>query len=250
MSNPAVITLAELQGGLAGLDRLQIEDNIGEAIHLHIGPVRLDFTITDFLDLAEGMKKALDATGRFSPYTAEQFDPMFLLTCGSLLAHLEGIDIEERYIDDLRCIVYRSRRLGIYTVKPVKQTPAYRFLATGDEKFLCYEQKSYLGMNNKERLVQVVANIENFGYPREGRHIILFKGQSIVRDGQHRLAALRHRYGNMKIPVMVFRFSPKATTHLKPWQPYIGIVFRLGRICGSRMNNRLKKINKFFKSPP
>lgn len=242
MSNPAVITLADAKRGIAGLHRLQIEDNIGEAIHLHLGPIRLDFTIAEFLAVAEGMKKALDSTGRFFPYRVEQFDPLFLMECGSLLAHLEGIDIREKAIDDLRCIVYRSLRSGIYTVRPVTQIPAYRFLVTGDEKFLSYEQNGYLTMNNKDRLLKLAAEIETNGYPHNGKHVILFKGQNLIRDGQHRLAALRFQQGNVKIPVMIFRFSRKATMPLIPLRPYAGFFFRFGKVIFRRLSSRYRSL--------
>ena len=39
--------------------RLDIEDNIGEGIHIHYKNMRLDFTIKDFLHLAEACDKAL-----------------------------------------------------------------------------------------------------------------------------------------------------------------------------------------------
>ena len=54
--------------------RLQIEDNIGEAIHIHWRNLRLDFTIRDFLSLAkvcEEAKKNIDThTHRISKATS------------------------------------------------------------------------------------------------------------------------------------------------------------------------------------
>ena len=218
MSNPAVITLAELRRRIAGFDRLQVEDNIGEAIHLHIGPARLDFTLKQFLSLAEGMREALDGTGRFAPFKVEQFDPLFLFSCGPLLEHLQGIAIEERLIDDMRCILYRSRELGVHRFVPVVKTPAYRFLANQDDSFLQYSQNSYLGMTNKQRLLKIRDEIQEHGYPDKGRYIVLFQGQNLVRDGQHRAAALRYLRGNVRIPVLVFRFSVPVSLSIISWR--------------------------------
>ena len=39
---------------------IQIEDNIGEGIHLHYKNIRYDFSIRDFLSYANGCKEALD----------------------------------------------------------------------------------------------------------------------------------------------------------------------------------------------
>ncbi|PIE67558.1 MAG: hypothetical protein CSA23_02975 [Deltaproteobacteria bacterium] len=242
MSNPAVITLAEVKQGISGFKRLQIEDNIGEAIHLHLGPMRFDFTIKEFLAASEGIKKALEATKHFAPHRIDRFDPMFLLECGPLLAHLKTIDIENRSIDSLRCIVYHSRSLEIYTVRPVTRTPAYRFLATGDERFMHYQQKSYRGTDNARRLMEVVEDLDKFGYPHDGRHIILFEGQNIVRDGQHRIAALRHLLGNVKIPVMIFRFSKKAAMPVLPWRSSGKILFKITNTVIRKIKNRYKSI--------
>ena len=239
MSNPAVITLAEMKSAIAGFNRLQIEDNIGEAIHLHLGPFRLDLTIKEFLALADNMRSSLDATGRFAPYAVSQFDPLFLSECGPLLEHLTDITIEEQYIDDLRCIVYLSQRFGFYRFLPVTKTPAYRFLEGYDHSFLKYEQSSYHGMKNHERLLALENEIKKNNYPREGRHIILFGGQNLVRDGQHRLAILRHLRGNIKIPVMVFWFSRQTTLPRMPWRACAGLPFRFAHFIVTRAWKRL-----------
>ncbi|HOQ42093.1 MAG TPA: hypothetical protein PLG94_14095 [Smithellaceae bacterium] len=240
MSNPAVITLAELKHGIAGVNRMQIEDNIGEAIHLHMGPFRLDLTIKEFLALADNMRAALDATGRFTHYAVSQFDPLFLSECGPLLEHLTNITIEEQYIDDLRCIVYLSQRFGFYRFVPVTKTPAYRFLEDNDHSFLKYEQSSYRGLKNRERLMALENEIKKNDYPNAGRYIILFSGQNLVRDGQHRLAILRHLRGNVKIPVMVFRFSRQTKLPRIPWRACAGLPFHVARFIVNQLWKRLK----------
>ena len=47
MSNPAVFKLAET---VIGDQKIVIEDNIGESIHLHIGLVRIDMTVKEFVE--------------------------------------------------------------------------------------------------------------------------------------------------------------------------------------------------------
>jgi hypothetical protein len=58
--NAGMIPLAgdKLRGTIMN-DRLDIEDNIGESIHIHYKNFRMDFTIRDFLRLAEGCSDAL-----------------------------------------------------------------------------------------------------------------------------------------------------------------------------------------------
>lgn len=239
MSNPAVIILAEVCKGLPNLKKLQIEDNIGEAIHLHFGPVRLDFTVTEFMAIAGAMKEALNSTNQFKPYLIEQFDPLFIMNCAPLLTHLQRIEIKNFFIDDMRCIVHRSLRFGAYSITTVKKTPAYRFLSTGNQKFLSYDQKHYFHTTNKDRLLNVATKLEKFGYPYDGKYIILFEGQNIVRDGQHRLAALRYQLGNVKIPMMVFHFSKRVKLPLIQWRPYARVAIRFGHMVARYMQSQL-----------
>lgn len=58
--NAGMIPLAsdKLKGTIMN-DRLDIEDNIGESMHIHYKNFRMDFTIRDFLRLAEGCSDAL-----------------------------------------------------------------------------------------------------------------------------------------------------------------------------------------------
>ena len=58
--NAGVITLASdnLNGTIMN-NRLDIEDNIGEGIHIHYKNFRMDFTIKDFLKFAQACDESL-----------------------------------------------------------------------------------------------------------------------------------------------------------------------------------------------
>ena len=59
-TNPGVIVLTKTQlRGTTMHHRLDIEDNIGEEMHIHYKNFRLDFTIEDFLELAKTCDGAL-----------------------------------------------------------------------------------------------------------------------------------------------------------------------------------------------
>ena len=57
MSNPAVFELAQ---SIIANQKICIEDNIGESIHLHIGLVRIDMTVKEFQNLASTLQKVLN----------------------------------------------------------------------------------------------------------------------------------------------------------------------------------------------
>ena len=62
MSNPGVIFLNTSKVYVDRIicgDRLWIEDNIGEAIHIHYRNMRFDFTIEEFLQLANAFYGSL-----------------------------------------------------------------------------------------------------------------------------------------------------------------------------------------------
>ena len=48
MSNPGVIVLASVRNAGANIKRLDIEDNIGESIHIHLNSFRFDFSVDIF----------------------------------------------------------------------------------------------------------------------------------------------------------------------------------------------------------
>tara|TARA_Y100001938_G_C7899782_1_gene334065 strand:+ start:189 stop:389 length:201 start_codon:yes stop_codon:yes gene_type:complete len=63
MSNAAVVLLNKkkiLAAPKLCSKRLQIEDNIGEGIHIHYRNLRLDFTIRDFYAFADACEKAIE----------------------------------------------------------------------------------------------------------------------------------------------------------------------------------------------
>ena len=60
-TNTGVILLAQRK--LNGTDRLDIEDNIGEGIHIHYKNLRLDYTVEELLNFSKACEEALTALG-------------------------------------------------------------------------------------------------------------------------------------------------------------------------------------------
>jgi hypothetical protein len=55
-TNAGMVSLVHV---LLNGERLDIEDNIGEGIHIHYKNFRLDYTIKDMISIAEACEKAL-----------------------------------------------------------------------------------------------------------------------------------------------------------------------------------------------
>ena len=60
MSNPAVLSLASLEKNEEFNGRFEIEDNIGEAMHVHYKDIRLDLTVKEFYEIAGKMGTIID----------------------------------------------------------------------------------------------------------------------------------------------------------------------------------------------
>jgi len=212
MSNPAVITLASANTKGSKFSRFVLEDNIGESIHLHVDNTRVDFTITEFLDFSKLVRESLTNLDVLCGYKLKDFDEHFLNECSAYLKNLKKIEIEEIRLEKLRCVVYSKYKFGLKFMKllPVRQTPAFRYLQGDKTDFLSYEQYNYLGINNESRLLNLLELMKDDKFKADGSGIVLFNGQNVIRDGQHRAAILGHLSGlDSNIKVIRFTFAGK-----------------------------------------
>ena len=210
MSNPSVIVLASLRNASPSIRRLDIEDNIGESIHVHWNNFRFDLSIKEFLlisrEIAAAQRKICESRG----YALTGIDPLFLILFADLLPNIIDISIETRRIGNLRALVHRRiRRLGSYVIPcHLSKAPAYQYLQGEPENFLRYHQESYHGDSNEWRLLRTLDSINANGYPYQDNYITLFGDQGYIRDGQHRAAILASLYGfNYEVPVRVIKFK-------------------------------------------
>lgn len=210
MSNPAVINLASIFHKRGGLRRVQIEDNIGESIHIHINNYRLDMNIREFLGFADTLSKSFDYLLGLRGFDISNFDPYFLFRMSPVLVDIIKIDVKYMKLSDLNVIINQKVwKIGTIPVsRRLQKSFAYRYLKGSKADFASYEQDSYPGILNHDRLESLNNSIANHGYPLDGKHIVLFGDQNIIRDGQHRAAVLASIYGlNHKIPVQVVYFN-------------------------------------------
>jgi len=214
MSNPAVITLSNASSRKGKFKRFVIEDNIGESMHLHIDNMRVDFTIKEFLEFSQMIRESLKELDFLQGYSLENFDEHFLKECADFLPHLKSIKIEEIKLSELTCIVHSNYRsdLNLMKLVPVSNIPAYKYLQGDKKEFLKYSQFNYFGMNNEKRLNETLESIKENKYPFEDKYIVLFNGQNIIRDGQHRAAILAHLYG-LDATIKVMRFNFDGNSH-------------------------------------
>lgn len=223
MSNPGVITLASLRGAGPNIKRLDIEDNIGEAIHIHWNNFRVDMTIEEFLAFSEEIIQCENELMAMNGVDLSGFDAYFLFRMGSLIQKISTIHIENHKLKNLRCLVRtKIPKLGTLLLpKPIDQTPAFLYLAGKSARFIDYEQDAYPGLDNESRSRSLEKSIRDNGYPSGNEFITLFGHQKYVRDGQHRAAVLAAIHGlDYEVPVKVVLFKDRS------WalSPYFGFL--------------------------
>lgn len=215
MSNPAVITLINASSKKGRFKRFVLEDNIGESIHLHIDNMRVDFTINEFLSFADMIRNSLKDLDILHGYNIDSFDEHFLFACADFLPKLKAIKLEKIKLKDMSCIVHKQLRHGLKLLnyEPILNTPAYKYLKGNKDEFIAYSQFNYFGQNNQDRLNSLLESIKQNGYPFGGKYIVLFDGENLIRDGQHRAAALASVQG-LDSEIEVLRFYFKDSPHL------------------------------------
>ena len=208
MSNPAVIVLDKVNS-IKKIERFVIEDNIGESIHIHFDNIRIDFTVKEYLDFSNTVRESILEMDLLSGYDLSNFDESFLKNCSSFLPKLEKISKEKIKLKELICIKHMSVLGEIIDIKcGLKRTKGFEYLEGDSQDFLRYPQENYYGMDNESRLNSLKQSIKENGYPFDENYIVLFNGEDIIRDGQHRAIVLAHLYGlDYEIDILRFHFE-------------------------------------------
>lgn len=216
MSNPGVITLAERKRSLIAkllnvirrknFDRFQVEDNVGESIHIHYGRNRIDLTIDEFTNFASEFKDI------FNNYLMEldkdlvQMAPSFLAQLARHIPYIKEIKSVSVKVKDLKCISVIDPTVPRSRVVRISDSFAAKYLAGSSNKFVYYKQDGPLFQTNVERLERIKAEIEANGYPHLGHEIVVFEDM-VIRDGQHRAAVLYQQDPDQKINVKIVVFA-------------------------------------------
>lgn len=213
MSNPGVLVL-DKTSSIKKFKRFVIEDNIGESIHIHIDNIRLDFTIEEFLTFARTIRESIEEMDVLNGFSISNFDEYFLKNCSPLLPNLLKINKEKIKLKDLICINHNTFYGETYHTKSkLNRTKAYEYLNKKSLDFIQYPQFNYFGVDNKSRLNNLLDSVKVNGYPYNDNFIVLFNGQNIIRDGQHRAIVLAYLFG-LNHEVEVLRFYFKGSDHL------------------------------------
>lgn len=198
MSNPAVITLASVK---TKVGHFQVEDNIGESIHLHLGEIRCDITIDELEELAQAAELALERFIKAKNFSIEEFSSEFLLTLAEqeLLPRLLSVEDDKVKLSELQVDTHNA--FGPDKFKPLTESRVLKALNGDTKENDNREERNYYGQSSQQRVESMLESIKINGYPANGQMIMLVKGSNRIYDGQHRAACMYYLWGDKEVPV-------------------------------------------------
>lgn len=200
MSNPSVCFLS-----FAIIDgvNFRIEDNLGEAIHIHIGKLRIALSIEDYFLFAESVMRATKELFQIRGIELENLDMESLkgewLPCYDKIkaVKVENVELESLYMKES----YIKNR-AIKRIIPLRESGYVKVLGGDRSDIEYYEEPGKLQPSRKQKLDFIRQLIVEKGYPWD-ENLILVNQEGYIYDGIKRASCLYALYGgNKKIPVL------------------------------------------------
>ena len=199
MSNPGVITLASKN---IGQHLLKIEDNIGEAIHIHFGEFRLDLSIHEFVKLSNALTAIMEQMVNVKGFSFLDYDAIFLTQCCKRILDLKEICHDTALVGQL---LTENEDKEVPFLTNIKNFYMVQAIHGNKEKLCRRSQENYYGDTNEERLQKVYESINANGYPYENHYIVTSDGGDYIIDGCHRASCIYALYGNVEIPIVCWK---------------------------------------------
>lgn len=201
MSNPAVFELSKDE---INQQIICIEDNIGEAIHLHIGPFRIDMTVKEFEEITLKFQKVLEYLIPLKNFEILKYDTFFLKKIAKSLPYLNKIEKKIISIKDLK-IKYENEQQEVNSYY-IYESPLYKFYNNLEENFEKYDEENFIFQSNYERNIYVYNFIlENDKNYKENK--ICVDSEGYILDGYKTVCALAKKNGiekKIEIEIMYF----------------------------------------------
>lgn len=200
MSNPGVIKLAD---EIYGSYRIWMDDNIGEAIHLHINRFRIDMTVWEFNELCKGIKGILHKMISIKNFDIDKYDYRFINNQIVPLMHSKLAVNEKMNLGQLR--VFEDN--GICYLPECNRVKALNGKINIDSTFV--RTTNLYRQNNSDRLRAALEFVKKNGYPYQERYIVIIQNQNTIIDGWHKAACLYYLYGDIRVPVKALLLEDK-----------------------------------------
>lgn len=200
MSNPGVIKLAD---EIYGNYRIWLDDNIGEAIHLHINKFRIDMTVQEFDKLNKSIKCIIHKMLSIKNFELDKYDYGFINNQIVPLMHSKLAVNTKINLGRLR--VFDDN--GICYLPECNRVRALNGEINIDNTFV--RTTNLYGQKNSDRLNAALEFIRKNGYPYQERYIVIIQSQNMIIDGWHKAACLYYLYGDIQVQVKALLLEEK-----------------------------------------
>ncbi len=211
MSNPGVYTLS--RHTMNGND-FRVEDNIGEAIHLHYEEFRIDLSVRDFYEISDFFAEAANNLINVGGFRIEMLNPVFFSQIADKLADLRGVKIIDVKLKELKVGTFVC---GIPVIRSIKNSRVVKALNGRTKELEHYKQENIINQTNIDRLRNNFNSIKDNGYPYNNEYIVIYNGQRFIHDGQHRAGSLYFIDPEQSVKVLDLDFGGKYNVKWGNW---------------------------------
>lgn len=197
MSNPAVLSLASLEKNEEFNGRFEIEDNIGEAVHVHYKDIRLDLTVKEFYEIAGKMGTIIDELVTVDGFSCKDFDPYRLMEISGELINLKKITYDEMYLEEMYISEEETLKES-QILKMLKDEVSHR---ENETQVNYYDPDKLHRQTDMERLQYNLCAAKSQKVNPENAEILMLNDSSCIFDGEQTAACLYELYGNVKVKV-------------------------------------------------
>ena len=218
MSNPALIVLSKMVNESC---YFTVEDNLGEAIHIHyadgIVNTRMDLTIDEFFEFCDEVEIILNGLLDGVAVCAD-FDENFLIGLAPIIKDLTSVSYGSVMLEDLQSA--RTQEDGALVLCPLREGRLSRAFNGDDSENDAYTQinlyhpKTATIQTNRERLEGIYERVKQADGFLDGDYVTLFNDTNCIFDGQHRAASLLELKGNCEVNVRRLFFRKDSLSEL------------------------------------
>ena len=130
-------------------------------------------------------------------YDYKLIDPIyFSLFFYDLLDKIIDIKYDQINISDIKLLRYKS--------EPVKLEESERYKAMLDKNYKMYSpfKSNLIQESPEERVEKILKSINKNGYGFNNKYAIFYNDEPYIRDGQHRISAIKYLYGDIDVKIV------------------------------------------------
>lgn len=189
MSNPSVFELAKTE-----IDNsiICIEDNIGEAIHLHIGSFRIDVSIKEFFEITKKLENVLDFLLKEIKVNISEYNPYFLLNFSENWLNVLKVEKKTIKISELN-VRYINKEKGTNNYRLI-DSPFYKYYLGEDIDLEKYSNMTDILQTNKERADFIYDKVLS-KEPSAADYAIVIDENNYILDGEEKACSLLKIFG-------------------------------------------------------